>query len=193
MSHFKSQKIYSNAIKKYGTTVKALCWRDEDSQRIRFQQIALQLPNKLQNATLCDAGCGFGDFYSYLKEQKKEPALYVGIDAHIQMCEIARQKTKQKILHANICSDALPVHDYYVASGSLNLLSAFEAHMFIQKCFAHTKKLFIFNLLTKTDTSPLYNTVTKEELLRLAKVLGVANVSFYEGYLDDDMTVCFYR
>jgi len=185
--------LYSNAIKKHGVTPEGVCWHNEASQRIRFEIILSLLPKSLKDATLYDAGCGFGDFYHYLKEKNQLPKAYTGIDIHPQMCAIAKEKSLQNVIQADIIYDELPVCDYYIASGSLNLLTTFEAVLCIQNLYKSSKKGLIFNVLCSKSSSQTYNYMAKEQLQTIAKELHVAKYRFKEGYLRDDISIAFYR
>ncbi len=47
----------------------------------------------------------------------------------------------------DILRQSLPMADWYVASGSMNLLSCIETAIFIRRCYEHARKGFVFNLI----------------------------------------------
>jgi len=188
-----TDKFYSSAIQKFGTTAKGVNWASKENQFLRFKEILSLLPNDLSNATLTDAGCGFGDFYTYLQKKKKLPKHYIGLDYHLDMCSIAEQNTAQEIINADICRDTLPICDYYICSGALNVLTKFETHLFIQNCYNSSKKAFVFNALYGDTESETYNYLSKKEISTIAKRLNVIKVEYREGYLQNDITVSFLR
>jgi len=193
MPRIESEIFYINAIKKHGVSPQGVCWLDLAHQQLRFDAIYSLLPQDLSSFSLTDAGCGFGDFYLYLLKNNNLPKNYIGLDSVQKMCEIARQKTDTKIIHTNILHAELPVSDYYICSGALNVLTLFETTMFLQKCFKASKVGVIFNALYADKESEVYNYLTKEKIEEIALELNVSSISYIEGYLEKDITVRFLR
>jgi len=193
MPRIDSEKFYISAIQKYGITAKGLNWNSKANQKIRFDALLRLLPTELQSLSIADAGCGFGDFYTYLKRKKLRPKDYIGLDSVQKMCEIAAQRTGATIIHTNILHSELPVSDYYICSGALNVLTLFETTMFLQKCFKASKIGLIFNALYADQESEVYNYLTKEKIEKIAMELNVSSISYVEGYLEKDITVRFLR
>jgi len=160
---------------------------------IRFKIILKLLPNDLSSVSIADAGCGFGDFYIYMKNQNKLPNSYIGIDSIQNICQIASRKTSQKIINLDICKDDLPTTDYYICSGALNILTYFETYQFIHNCFKTSKKGFIFNALYGDKLSKHYNYLTKQNIYKIAKGLKIKDILFIENYLENDITVLFLK
>ncbi|MDX9814345.1 MAG: class I SAM-dependent methyltransferase [Sulfurimonas sp.] len=190
MPKVNNHHFYSSAIKKYGTTPKGVNWISAKTQKLRFKAIAKFLPKDLDSFSVVDAGCGFGDFYTFLKTKPKN---YIGLDIHEDMCAIASNQTGEVVLQKDICKDLLPMGDFYICSGAMNVLTSFETHLFIQNCFKSSKIAFIFNILYGSKESQTYNYMSKDEVLSIAKELKVRDVGFNEGYLEDDITVVFYK
>ncbi len=181
--------FYKNAYKKHGKTAKGLNWSNKHSQQIRFELIAEFLkPVCHDGDSLIDAGCGFGDFYHYLQKQGIF-CKYTGYDMMEKFVNIARENTKQSIMIKDILSDSLDKADFYTASGSLNILTEFETYLFIKRCYEHSNKAFIFNML-EGESHERFNLVKKDDILRYGKELG-AKVAIKEGYFMEDFTVCF--
>jgi len=193
MPRIASEAFYKQAIKKHGVTPQGLCWLSHAHQQMRFDMIYELLPEDLQESTLVDAGCGFGDFYSYLEHNNNLPKEYIGIDSIDTMCEIARKKTNSQIIHADLTNTEIKVSDYIVCSGAMNLLTYFETLLFINNCYKSSKKAFVFNILCGEDNSYTYNYFSKQKIKSVAKELNVGRVKFFEGYLENDITVAFYR
>ena len=191
MPKIDNQTFYKNAFKKYGRTPKGLNWSSELSQSVRFEKIVEFLEPLLSDSDIIvDAGCGFGDLYHYLLS-KDLNFLYIGYDVVDEFIDIAKENTKQNILKKDILTDTLKEADFYVASGSLNILNEFETYLFIQRCFTHSKKAFIFNMLEGSHHTT-YNLVKKEKIIEYGKELG-AKVSLKEGYFMQDFTICFVK
>jgi SAM-dependent methyltransferase len=188
-----SELFYTNAIKKHGLSPEGVCWLSYHHQQIRFETICELLPKDLANFTLTDAGCGFGDFYTYLKRRSNLPKRYIGIDSMPTMCEIAKQKTGETIIQTDITNHEIFVSDYVICSGAMSVLTPFETVSFINNCYKAAKRAFIFNILHGEDNSQTYNYLTKEKITVLARELKVKDLYFKEGYLKDDITVGFFR
>jgi len=188
-----NEKFYTSAIEKFGTTARGVNWASKENQYVRFDTILKLLPKDLSSFTLADAGCGFGDFYLYLKKKKRVPKNYIGIDSVLDMYSIASQNTAQEIINADICRDSLPNADYYICSGALNVLTPFETHLFIQNCYKSSKVAFIFNALHGDKDSKTYNYLSTQAIKTLATDLKVKETLFESGYMEDDITVGFVR
>ena len=195
MPKIDNEKFYSSAIKMYGESARGVNWASVQNQRVRFKEILAFLPKTLSEYTLADAGCGFADFYRYLEKKKSLPKEYLGLDIHDDMCAIAAKNSGQMIQSKDICKDALPTRDYYICSGALNVLTAFETQLFIRNCYHSSKIAFVFNALYAEDgrESQTYNYISKKEIEQIAKELDVCDVKYSEGYLENDITVVFYR
>ncbi len=193
MPRIDSQKFYTSAIEMYGTTAKGVNWSSKKNQIIRFNILLEMLPEDLSNLTLADAGCGFGDFYTYMQKKKKLPKRYIGIDSLLDMYSIASDKTGCEIILADICKDKLPRANYFVCSGAMNVLSIFETHQFIRNCFMACEDGFIFNILHGTKESQTYNYLSTCQIEQIAKDLDVPRVEFRDGYLEDDITIGFFK
>ncbi|MDF1877743.1 class I SAM-dependent methyltransferase [Sulfurimonas sp. SAG-AH-194-L11] len=186
-------KFYSNAIKKHGFNAKGVNWLSKETQELRFDEILQLLPDALSESSLGDAGCGFGDFYHYLVKQDKKPKYYTGIDSLLKMVHLATTKTQEEILHLDICKETLPIKDYYICSGALNILTTFETHLFIQNCYKSSRKSFIFNTLYGDKQSNTYNYMQKNEIENIAKRLEVRKIVYREDYIENDITVMFLK
>ena len=193
MPRIDNEKFYTSAIEMYGTTAKGVNWHSKESQTIRFDIIREMLPKKLDSITIADAGCGFGDFYLYLEKKRALPKKYIGIDSLLDMYSIASNKTGCEILLADICTDSLPVADYYICSGAMNTLQPFETYQFIQNCLKSSKIAFIFNILHGDKESKTYNYLSTSQIQTIAKELNVAKLIIKDNYLENDITICFFK
>jgi SAM-dependent methyltransferase len=142
----------------------------------------------LKRETIVDAGCGFGDFYVYLKEKENLPKTYIGIDLSTPMVVEAKVRTGCKIIQKDILCQSIPMADWYVASGSMNLLTRMETRIFIQRCFEKSRKGFIFNLLEGKEREGSYSYWNPHEMLDLCHTFS-HNVRLKEGYMEGDFTV----
>lgn len=193
MPRIDSEKFYISALKKHGITSCGLNWSSDAHQYIRFEKILELMQENLDDITIADAGCGFGDFYTYLQDSNIHIKKYIGMDSLKAMCDIAAKKTECDILHVDITKGSLPLSDYYICSGALNILTPFETELFIRNCFDSSNKGFIFNALYGEKESKIYNYITMHTIESLAKSLHVKRVSLINDYLENDITVGFFK
>ena len=193
MPRINSEQFYVSAINKHGTSAQGVNWSSRKNQIVRFKIILDMLAKDLNNFSLVDAGCGFGDFYTYLEKKKILPKNYIGLDSLQDMYSIASERTGCDIRIADITKDEIPDADYYICSGAMNVLDSFETHLFIRNCYQHSNIAFIFNILNGEDKSQTYNYFTITKLKQIAKDLNVKEVVFKDGYLEDDITVGFFK
>ncbi len=183
----KNKKFYAKSIKEYGITPGGVHWKNKKTQYKRFEILTNGIKNDIKSSSVVDAGCGFGEYYIYLQNNDLLPKSYYGIDCEAQMISIAKKRCNTSSFYKrNILKDILFEADYYVASGSLNLLNLEEMEIFIKRSFEHSKKGFVFNCL-KGFT---FNNIEKAEVISLCNYYADAsNVTVIEGYLDNDFTI----
>jgi SAM-dependent methyltransferase len=179
--------FYDDKLKTYGATAEGVAWDSAYTQRRRFGAIASCLGN-LRNESLVDAGCGVGDFYLYLGEKGNPPQHYIGIDLHPEMVAAAKERTGCEILRRDILRQSLPTADWYVASGSMNLLTRSETGIFIRRCFEKSRKGFVFNLLEGKERVGEFGYWKPRDVIELCRPLG-ARVRIIEEYLEGDFTL----
>jgi len=190
MPRINNTTFYQNALKKHGANAKGLNWHDDYSQMKRFEVIlGLLQPDLHAGDRLIDAGCGFGDFYPLLKPHGVD---YIGYEIMPESVAIARERTGQRIAQKDILADPLEHADFYIASGSMNILNRFETYLFIERCFAHAKKGFAFNLPYGKDESRSFNYFLPQEIKHFAKKFK-CDIETVTGYLPHDFTVYLKR
>ena len=187
MARTDQKAFYQNNYDTHGISAAGVAWDSVQTQRRRFSAILSCLGN-LSQETIVDAGCGFGDLYLYLKEKNNLPRQYTGLDLCKPMVAEAKVRTGCKILQCDILHHTLPMADWYVASGSMNLLTRVETRIFIQRCFEKSRKGFVFNLLEGREREGTYSYWLAHEALTLCKPLS-NKVRIKEGYMEGDFTV----
>lgn len=188
MPRIDNDRFYKNALKKHGATAKGLNWHDDYSQIKRFEVLYDLMQEDLHAGdSIVDAGCGFGDFYHYVNQYRKID--YTSYEIVADNIAIARERTGQKILRRDILTDPLDEADFYIASGSMNILSRFETYLFIERCFAHARKGFVFNLPYGKDESRSFNYFLPQEIKHFCKKFDCEIIT-KTGYLPNDFTVC---
>jgi len=181
------RKFYEEHYEAHGVSAQGVAWESAHTQRRRFAVIASFLGD-LTGRSLVDAGCGFGDFYLYLRERGNLPASYVGLDLCPSMVNEARKRTGCRIERRDILRQRLPEADWYVASGSMNLLTRTETGIFIRRCFEKSARGFVFNLLEGPQREGELGYWRAHEILRLCRPLS-SKIEIKEGYLEGDMTI----
>ena len=188
MPRINNKTFYENAIKRYGCTARGLNWNSKQSQQLRFEVIHALLEAYLPSSKIIDAGCGFGDLYLFLQQKGSLPRHYIGYDMLPEALFVAQKRTKQTFLHKDILNDDLDLADFYIASGSMNILNRFETFLFIRRCYEASKKGFIFNLLKGEEKEGHFNYFLPDEIEAYVNDF-VYDVQICEAYMDGDFTV----
>lgn len=72
-----SKARYGGRMKKFGVAPQTLGWGCREDQLARFQVMTQQ--EDFSGKTILDIGCGFADFYGFLKSLSI-PCAYIGVD-----------------------------------------------------------------------------------------------------------------
>lgn len=189
MGRIDNATFYQASIAEYGLNARGVHWHSREAQEIRFDQLLALLPSDARE--IIDAGCGFGDLYVYMDGCDRAIS-YVGLDALEVMVAEATVRTSQPIYQCDILHDPLIGGEFYLCSGALNILTRYEAHRFIRRCYEASGRGMIFNFLEGEDTSMTYNYLSSSQIQALGHHLG-ARMEFRSGYYGDDCTVAFYK
>ncbi len=194
MPRVNTKTIHITDLQKNGNLPNGINWISKKNQEIRFKVILYLLPRDLSSATIVDAGCGYGDLYPYMEKNNRLPKEYIGIDYIEDMYGIAQKQTNHsEIIIRDITEGPLPRADYYLSSAALNITTKFETYLFIRNCFKACTSGFIFNSLHGDKTCNIYNYVTKSDIDRMAEEFEVKEVVFIDDYLEDCITVGFFK
>jgi SAM-dependent methyltransferase len=82
------RQYYEGKLAAHGATPRGVDWNSEESQRLRFRELARVLETDPQGS-ITDYGCGYGALAAYLREQGHGGA-YCGFDVSPLMIEQAR-------------------------------------------------------------------------------------------------------
>jgi SAM-dependent methyltransferase len=192
MPRVDTEDFYHQALARYGENAEGVHWRSTESQQIRFEILRSLLPDDLASISLVDVGCGLGDLYQFLVARDERPRQYLGLDAVLAMVERARARTGCPILHCNVLTDPLPRADWYLASGTMALLTPFESRLFIERCLAHVSGGLVFNSLKGDHQCSTFNYQRPEQIETWAHELG-ANLRLVDGYLSGDFSAVLSR
>lgn len=184
-------------IKQYGAgNARTLGWKSQEGQMARFEVLA-QIAD-LTNASVLDAGCGYGDLCGFLQE-KFTGLRYIGVDMEESFLDLAIEqygKTGEtSFFLGDFTKTELPVTDYILASGVLNYKNSDPAYIFktIAKLYNGCRFGFGFNLLSKvTDPKGLITAYEPKEIVEFCKTL-TSEISLKEGYYEHDFTVMMYH
>ncbi len=179
-----NNQFYKKSYNKYGVSAQGVHWNSKESQYIRFQIITNYIKD-IEDSTIVDIGCGFGDYLIFLEKQNIKIKDYLGIDCEEFMISIASQKHKDNsFLVCDILVDEIPKADYLICSGSLNLLNKRNFFLAIKKGFEASTRGFIFNFLTHDS----FQKISSLEVESYCKTL--TNKIFIENsYLGNDSTI----
>ncbi len=184
-----NEKFYQKAYEKHGLSAQGVNWNSKESQEVRFEVITDVLGKDISKSEIVDAGCGFGELYAYWVDRGICPKRYIGLDCVENSIVIAKQRFMDlSFTCRDILKDELPLADWYVASGSLNILSPFDTWLFLEKILEKSKKGIVFNILQGYVKSKNFNYQSKDDIKDFVKQKGL-EYFIVDGYLKNDMTV----
>jgi SAM-dependent methyltransferase len=185
MPIFQNHTFYKKALKEYGVSAQGVHWSSKYTQYKRFEVLTQFIQKELDACSIVDVGCGFGEYVKYLKEFYCLPQTYIGIDCEAFMIETCQRRFPSlQFLCKDVFKNELPIADYYVCSGAMNILNQKEFFQFLQRCFESSLKGIVFNFLTKDS----FNDIQKEEILTYCQKLP-CTINIQEGYLYNDMSL----
>lgn len=110
---------YTETLRKHGETARGVDWNGEDSQFLRFAQLA-RILTPADSLTVNDVGCGYGALYDVLK-----PAFpgirYTGYDVSEAMVTAARARYAGDAAATFVVASEPAPAMYGIASGILNV------------------------------------------------------------------------
>lgn len=112
-------KRYEDRLNEHGTSMKALGWRDEEQQKLRFK--ILSEIGDLHGKKVLDVGCGFGDLYGFLKGKGIDTD-FTGYDITPKFIKEAKKKYPDARFEVrDIQSEKISeTFDYVLSSGVFN-------------------------------------------------------------------------
>ena len=173
----------------------ALGWRDRESQVIRFKALA-EIAG-LTNCSVLDAGCGYGDLFTFL-DQLYTNLTYTGIEQIPELFDeaVSRFTNQQQVnfIQGNFNTFNIPVTDYVFASGSLNYKSTTNNYIFkaILKLYESCRLGVAFNLLSHIEPNGLLIAYDPGTIVKYCESL-CNRVVIKNDYTDGDFTVFMYR
>ena len=176
-----------------GSNASRLAWNNTYNQYIRFDILRKNI--RLNDLSLLDVGCGFGDLLDYLNKNQIRIE-YTGVDILKRTVLIARRLHPTATFY-NIDifkeDDQIKNHDIVFASGTFNL-DVGNNDEFIKRVIEvfHSKsnKYFCFNLLHERseDKEKYYYYTSPKNILALLNDYP-CEVKIVDDYLNNDFTV----
>ncbi len=113
-------QYYSDKLIKHGETAKGVDWNGEESQLLRFVQLA-KIIETTEIFSLNDLGCGYGALFDFLNNLNRK-FTYHGCDIADDMVSAATMRYGS-YANANflVASEPSNIADYSVASGIFNV------------------------------------------------------------------------
>lgn len=144
-----ARQRYGARLAAHGPEVKALGWDTTAHQRARFAAAA----GLLAGDSVLDVGCGFGDFYGYLRSARRAPRRYHGLDLLPEFAAEARRRHPGARFSSGdfFAGARAPRADTVVALGILNFSLATPednyayVRLFLRRALAHARKRVVFD------------------------------------------------
>lgn len=109
-------RYYTSRIQEFGASARGVDWNSEESQDLRFRQLARVLSRT--SLTLLDYGCGYGALVDFL-EREDFDFDYQGFDISAEMVERAKHEHAGRRFTTSRAE--LQEADYVMASGIFNV------------------------------------------------------------------------
>jgi hypothetical protein len=151
----KIKDLYEGNLSQHGVSSKAVGWKDQESQLLRFEKLVEVIPGGTDSYTVADWGCGYAAMYDFLREKKPGCKKYNGYDISADMLHKARELHPADDLELIQSADVSTSADYTFVSGTFNVKfsesdEAWSTHIkeTLQKLAVKTTRGLAFNLLT---------------------------------------------
>ena len=193
-------KYYEELYKKYGYSPKSLGW-EKGKQFLRFHQLTCDF--ELENTSILDVGCGFGDFIKYLNLNKIKNIKYVGVDIIEEFILEAKKLYSNddiKFYKSNFLDlEISETFDYGIASGTFNLaIEGINGYDNIEsnliKMFSHCSKAVSIDLLTsRVDYTHSHN-FNSDPIKILKMAYGLSkSVVLKNNYFPFEFSITIYK
>lgn len=170
---------YQTRYYQIGEGPKTLGWGCREDQLERFENLCKYID--FSGETVMDLGCGFADFYGYLKE-RKILCNYIGVDVipeFIKRCE--EKYSEATFIQGNVLieAEALPQADVVISTGTLNLKQTLIDNLlytreFMQLAFLKANKKLALDFLS----TQLTNNYPAEDFIYYHSPMKVMEIAF---------------
>ncbi|WP_064806827.1 MULTISPECIES: class I SAM-dependent methyltransferase [unclassified Rhizobium] len=122
---------YSEKVETFGATPQGADWRDEESQRKRFDQLLLVVKNDVVGS-IAEIGCGYGALPVYMRQQNLNFD-YLGCDISTSMLKAASHycSSLKRVKFEQSTKPSQQV-DYVIASGIFNIRFDYDDDVWLQ-------------------------------------------------------------
>ncbi len=198
-NHFNIKSIgdyYDNLVNKFGHDPRSCDYGFAESQKIKFE--ILSQATSYNGKSILDIGCGFADYYDFLK-LKFENIRYYGVDISERMITEAKKLHPDLKLEQTNVFDNTPLNKYDVVTsngifylmGKNSKLLMFD---FIKKMYEISNQIIVFNSLSTwandQEISEFY--ADPLETLTYCKTLSPW-VTLRHDYHPRDFTIYIYK
>lgn len=190
--------FFNKLVEKHGYSPKSLAYSGEKSQKIKFNivtEVGIE-----DNCSVLDVGCGFGDYFNYLKQRGIKNVKYCGIDISNKIVDLAKEKNSLvNVIQGNVLdlSDD-EKYDYVISLGfnAVKTGSNWETlTQVLDKMWKLSKKGIAYNAVsTFSEAKP-----RKIYFVSPAKVIDYImnnltyKVVFRHDYMPHDFTIFAYK
>lgn len=112
---------YQSKLAEHGPGARGMDWKDESTQRLRFEVISRYIDYS-RAPSILDVGCGAGEFLQFCRGQGRQ-IQYTGIDICPEMVAACRARFGEESAQVGTTSDLISQNrnfDYVIASGTFN-------------------------------------------------------------------------
>ena len=168
-------KHYDKTINRYGFNIKGLGWRKGGlNKRYKIINESISFKNK----SILDYGCGFCNFYEYIKKKKIKIKSYSGVEINPKIRSFISNKFKKKItIHHKLPKTK---YDIVISNGVHNYKTKNCEKIFykdIHNLLKITKRAFIISFINNNvDYKESY--LSYKSLLKIIKFIQQKNCSF---------------
>ena len=150
--------LYTNSLSEHGLTSKSVGWKDEASQRLRFEKLAqlIDVQAASEGISINDWGCGYGAMFRYLDSLPSvRITRYYGYDISEEMLAAAEQFVADPRVELIQSLRVTHEADYSFVSGTFNV--KLEAS---DELWTEYVKEMLMNLAAKSIRGLAFNLLT---------------------------------
>ena len=190
--------FFNKLVEKHGYSPKSLAYSGEKSQKIKFNivtEVGIE-----DNCSVLDVGCGFGDYFNYLKQKGVKNVKYCGIDISNKIVDFAKEKNSLvNVIQGNVLDLSDDEKYDYVISLGFNCVktgSNWETlTQVLDKMWKLSKKGIAYNAIsTFSEISPrgIYF-VSPVKVIDYIMNNLTYNVVLRHDYMQHDFTIYAYK
>lgn len=170
---------YQKRYQELGVVPRALGWGCREDQIQRFEVLCKY--NDFNNKVILDIGCGFADFYRYLKTNNIN-CKYIGIDIISEFIFYCKNEFPEaEFYEKNILldSNSIPEADYVISLGTLNFkLAEIENLVYTEDFIKLAYNKAKIKMITDFLSTNLTKDYPKEEIVYYHSPIDITNIAF---------------